>query len=156
MIPKLTLKTKDEFDALVVFLDIIERKLYKKEVLSLTDFKEEWGSYSWFDSVLKAFEQEMSGKLESGIPFIKELLKWARGLEQVKLVIPFKPTQDFIDRIYSEVGPSEPAGFLLDILVDKNMLSGGKMFHRGRYTDLTLKPKLENYFSKEDVLEKYL
>ena len=156
MILKTTLKTKEELDALLVFLDIIERKLYKKKILEVSEFKNEWEQYSWFDEVLERISQGSSNTTEQKIELIEEIVKWARGLEQVKLVLPFKPSQDFIDKVWVEVAPSEPFGFVLDISVDKTMTSGGRMFHRGRYTDLTLKPKIENYFSKEDVITKYL
>jgi F0F1-type ATP synthase delta subunit len=52
--------------------------------------------------------------------------------------------------------PSEPSGFILDVIVDKTITSGGRLFHRGRYIDLSLKSRIEDLINKEDVIRKYL
>jgi hypothetical protein len=156
MTPKLTLKTKEELDALLLFLDIVEREIFKKDVFNISKLREKWGHYSWFSQIQGIIKQGFSGNYDEKLLIIKGLNKWANGLEQVKLIVPFQPSQEFIDKVYTGLAPSEPSGFVLDVTIDKTITSGGRLFHRGRYIDLTLKSRIESLINKEDAITKYL
>jgi hypothetical protein len=156
MVLKLNLKTKEELDALLLFLDIVERKIFKKETFDILKLGEKWSHYPWFDKTRDMIEQGSSGSYDEKLLVIKDLNKWARGLEQVKLVLPFQPSQEFINKVYAGLEPSEPSGFILDMTVDKTITSGGRLFRRGRYIDLTLKSRIEDLIDEENVIAKYL
>ena len=156
MAPKLKLKTKEELNSLLLFLDIAEKKIFKKGVMDMSKFEEKWGHYPWFDQVQGIIGHTASGGYDEKLPAIEEINNWARGLEQVKLIMPFQPSQKFIDDVYAAIEPSEPLGFILDVVVDKKIASGGRLFHKGRYIDLTLKSRIGDLFNKEDDIGKYL
>lgn len=156
MTPKLNLKTKEELNALLMFLDIAEKKIFKKGASNVSEIDGKWSGYPWFSQVQQIIGQGPPGSYEEKLSVIRDINDWARGLEQVKLILPFQPSQEFINKVYTDIEPSEPSGFILDVVVDKTITSGGRLFHRGRYIDLTLKSRIENLINKENVVGKYL
>jgi hypothetical protein len=156
MIPKLNLKTKEELDALLLFLDILERKIFKKEGFDASHFEDKWGHYSWFKEVAGLLSEKSSVDNESKLKIIKDLGVWAKGLEQIKIIMPFQPSHKFVEEVYKSLKPLEASEFIINVEIDKNLSSGGRLFHRGRYINLTIKSRVENFMSKEDVITKYL
>lgn len=82
---------------------------------------------------------------------IKECLTALREevgkLKTLKLSLAFQASQNLIDNLFNWVVKNIGEGCILDIEVDKAILGGTIIVYEGKYTDLTLKKKLEEVFA---------
>lgn len=158
MIPKIKIKTKEDRDALLSLLDSINQKVFKKEGFSDAIVDSNWNRYSWFQDVKTLFEGLGPGNTgyDSYTQEIKNITGWVTGLPEIKIALPFEPSRDFVEKAYDTVSVLEPGGFILDVIMDRSILSGGKLFYRGRYIDLTLRSRINYLLSTENAISRYL
>lgn len=158
MIPKIKIKTKEDRDALLSLLDSINQKVFKKEGFSEAIVGSDWNRFSWFEDIKSFFEALGPGNTgyDSYTQEIKNITGWVSGLPEIKIALPFEPTKEFVEKAYDIVFGLEPGGFILNITKDKLILSGGKLFYKGRYIDLTLRSRINYLLSTENGISRYL
>jgi hypothetical protein len=158
MIPKIKIKTKEERDALLSFLDVTNRRIFSRENTGTLVIGNDWNRFSWFEDVNTVFEglKSENAGYDAYTQEIKDLTALVSRLPVIKIALPFEPTNDFVDKAYDEVSVLEPGGFILDVILDKSIIYGGKLFYRGQYVDLTLRSRINYLLSSENAVNKYL
>jgi hypothetical protein len=158
MIPKIKIKTKEDRDALLSLLGSINQKVFTKEGFGEAIVGNDWNRFSWFGDVKSFFEALGLGSTgyDSYTQEIKNITGWVSALPEVKIALPFEPTKEFVEKAYDIVSGLEPEGFVLDVTKDKSILSGGKLFYKGHYIDLTLRSRINYLLSTENAISRYL
>jgi hypothetical protein len=158
MIPKIKIKTKEEKDALLSLLGEVTRKIFSEEDSKAPVISDDWNRFSWFGDIKVFFKSLESGDsdYDTYTQEIKNISSWLADLPVIKLALPFEPTKHFVESAYETVSGLEPNGLILDIILDKSILSGGKLFFRGQYVDLTLRSRINYLLSNENAISKYL
>jgi F0F1-type ATP synthase delta subunit len=75
---------------------------------------------------------------------LKELLK---KFKIIKLVLAFNPTCKTIENIHNFVKDILGIGYILDIEISEDVLGGAIIVFEGKYSDFSLKKKIEEVFA---------
>jgi F0F1-type ATP synthase delta subunit len=81
------------------------------------------------------------------------LVKQAVGnLKTLKLTLALSPSQELIDEIYSWINQNLSPDIIIDIKVEQSLIAGSLIEFEGKYKDLSIRTKLETYFSANPKL----
>ncbi len=143
MLLHLPIKTKDEQHLLLSLLDRLEEKAYKKG----QDEEEE----AWSKDVLKDIRENSKNhdELYQVLTMYRERIK---KMERIKVFLPFKPSKEFLYRVYEEFIPLGLKDAFVDYEVDDGVPLGGRVFYRGNYIDTSLRTGIESYLKSNRVV----
>lgn len=151
------LKTEKNANQLLSFIDFVSTKTFSVgefdiEKIAAERFKNK--KPDWFEKIKT--EISKSSDLSYTRDCLERLGKIIDEADLVKVEIPFKPSEDFINEAYEIIQKAGIGNFLLDIEVNENMQGGAKFSIGGKYLDLTLKKIVLNYLETNDAINRYL
>lgn len=140
------IKTKDElasFKEGINALIMVSFKLDKKNFIDVL-------KQNFDENQAVIIEQQIKGvdSPELVDKILRQLLKDMSQIEEVKLLLAFSPKLSFIERLSFWFKSQFGANIVLDISVDPAILGGIIVVYKGKYIDLTLANKLDQYFIK--------
>ena len=98
----------------------------------------------------RVFEDEaLKGNTEQLRKFLETLKKSIGAMRVLTLDIAFSPSEKDIDAINSWVVGNVGSDVVLDFTHDATIGGGAKIMFEGRYTEKTLRQKIEQVFEKE-------
>lgn len=156
MIPKPIIKTKDELDSLLSLLNTVSSCVYKDVKVDISSLKKQYEKYSWCEDFVDLISKIDKETDEGILKELKSLEDEFKKLEKVRLSLSFIPSFDFTEKTYVILKKSLKIDFVIDVVVEENILSGAKLFYMGKYIDLTARSRVINLLKSENVLGKYL
>lgn len=164
-----TLKTKENASILLDFVEFLSKKTHKTGAFSIDKFIIEFFGEKdipkWVDSI-RSSDTGLGGAIDVGSvrAFLEGIEGMVRNADVVKMDIPFRPSENFISKVYDILVNSktlaslgkESTGFLLDVSVIKSSEGDTKLFVRGNVLDLGMKKIVKNYLMSKDVINRYL
>lgn len=165
------LKTKSDANVFVDVLKSVSDDTHSLREINLEKIISD--KIKLYDSTL-GWEKYVSSLLESIISSgdMKKIRKELNSLEDnirnaeiIRVEIPFKPTDKFVDDIYGILNRPEFLNtfednllnnFLIDFEINKSLRGGIKIFVAGKYINLTYRSYLGKYLMSKDVIRRYL
>lgn len=165
------LKTRKDANELLSFLDLLSDNTHSVNDFSIEKlvrdtFKENYIP-KWADYLISSVNPFLSNK--DGVLNIRnliiELKKDVEKAKDVKIEIPFTPSDDFIEEVYGllnddsfflSIDTGLKDNFLIDLVVNKTIKGGVKIFVEGRFIDVTYRSVVKNYLMSKDVIKRYL
>ena len=86
--------------------------------------------------------------------FLTQLKERVLALKTVTLEIAFEPSQETIENIHNWILKNIDTDYVLDIVVDNNIVGGVNLTYEGKYKDFSLKKKLDEAFEtkRQEIL----
>ncbi len=125
--------TEDEKDTLTSQVEELLADLYK---INHSEFEEKIGELD--DKIASLIKTIPTASLPVFLVSLKEKLI---GTPSVKVVLSFKPTDNFISKL------NETLNALVEVEVDPNILGGVIVESNGKHIDLSIKRKLDDVLS---------
>ena len=158
MIPNLTIRTKEERDALLALLSDMSQEVFSSNDPSLLNATTEYEKYPWFKDIKLFVDSFKKRDLEprACAQEIKELSDYLSDLEVAKMSLSFYPSDAFSKEIYDILSALSKDKVLIEFVLDESVSLGAKLLYKGKYIDLGLQPRIVNLLKSEDVINKYL
>lgn len=153
-------RTTHQADELLMHIDAILAKLYTIEQQPF----EKVAFASLDPQIAKAIHDTYlsyqlswsnSEEIKNFFTTIKDTIK---HLSVITLTIAYRPTNDGIESLSNWTRTNIYHNTLLEINVDQDLIGGAIIVFRGNYLDLSVKKKLDNYFTehKGDILKELI
>lgn len=142
------IKTGQDQDEFCQQLENLREALYKKE----GEFEKVLETVVRKD-LAREIKKVVSGQQDK-ISFLKDLEREIKKLRKLSLILSYYPSEVGIDRISEWVYQNISKDIVIDISIDKSLLGGAVIEFEGKYIDLSLKKKLDEYFllNKQKIL----
>jgi F0F1-type ATP synthase delta subunit len=142
------LKTLKELTSTLDAIDQLLSSLYKTDKQQFNEILE--NNQTLKEYLLSGNSSSESPNLSPQSPNVSELLNDLKGSllkkERVRVSLGFEPGTPLIDEMYDKVSSFVGDSFVLDVEVRPELLGGLQIAYKGKFLDLSLRSKLENYF----------
>jgi F0F1-type ATP synthase delta subunit len=143
-------KTKDDVFLLEEEADILLNAIYEGHDQDLANFIKENVRANFAEIYTLLIERSTNKEND-----LKKLQETVAALESFRLTLAFSPSQGFIDRIYKMIAENAGHSFVLEFLIEPQILGGAEISFKGEYRDYTLKRFFEYEFAenKQKILK---
>jgi len=142
------IKTKDELYLLLDEIEEAKRRVYQyKQTDNLSAKVGETASVKFHDLIIGLEKQGVLSKsAASQNSCLVKLKKHLTNLPEIKLIIAFRPRQEFIDELSSWLKDATGQTILIDLTIQESIIGGLRLEYGGEYRDYSLVKKLEEQF----------
>ena len=155
------LKTQERAKNILEFIDYVREETFDTRNFDLEGIgSKKFGGNKpdWFEVINSEFSK--GENLDYVREYLRDLEKNIREAETVKIEIPFKPSEDFIQEAYSLIKGlrkyKKIGNFLISIEINDELEGGARFSIGGAYLDITLKKVVLNYLETNDAINRYL
>lgn len=112
----------------------------------------------WLNEIIKNIPGLMSGEVgESDINMLRDVRNMVEKSTVVKIELNFIPSIEFINNVIKTLKHKyDSMNFILDVDTLENLESGAMFYIGGNVIDLTVRKKVTNYLTTQDVINRYL
>ncbi len=130
-------------------LALIERSLFRAKEGFISQKARDFTTSSTlllFDEIEKMGAEPTGDKNQ--LNFLHDLIEYLKRLPQVKVTLAFSPTNNFIEKISTQISNLLGKKAILDVLVDEYIVGGAVFEFEGRISRQTLDIQLESVLKK--------
>lgn len=140
--------TKEDILFLLAQISHLQKIVFKKEGLLSEKAKEEI-SQNLYHLILEAEKRgKVSSNQKNQFDFLEELKKEFSQMPVLKMQIAFSPSQETIRKISKYLEKELGKKFILDIIVNPEIIGGAILEYQGKYLNLSLAKEFEKLFLK--------
>ena len=153
-----SIKTTEEASNLSAEIDTLMLTLFKSQKMSL-DKALDLIPKDTAKKILQTFSKNNLDINDKELirGFLNTLKNLMKKFKIIKLIIAFDPTRKTIEKIHSFVSENIGIGYILDFETDPGLLGGAVVIFNGKYSDFTVKKRLEEIFSlrSKEIMQAY-
>lgn len=101
--------------------------------------------------IAEAIKKDLTSSSISPADYLSQSQAALANLGAIKLTLAFDPSPSVLDRISSWARTNLSSDLIVDLEVDPSILGGVIIEYKGKYHDLSVKQKLDQYFKTNRV-----
>lgn len=156
MIQSLEIKTQEDLDTLLSFINDCKKCIYEENGFDLSTMEDKYRKQPWIKHVINYITAGKVGDKGMLGNSLNDLEEYVKKIEKVVINMPYIPSRKFLERIYSDLKPIVRKEFIIVPKQDDSISIGARLFCEGTFIDLSLKSRVLSLINKDNVIGKYL
>ncbi len=145
------IKTTDDLGNLDQEIELLLQSLYHTDVYKFDDVLSKYVRVRVAQEISRLMLVNSITGRDARKAFLTETYKTISTLPILRLTLAFEPSESMINNISYWARSNLEEGIIIDLTLDRNLLGGALIMHKGKFYDFSLKKRLEQVFASEDL-----